>query len=255
MSYIGKTNWQNTEIVYAPDMNRIEQGIKDLDTGKQNALGFTPVPNTRKVNNKTLNSDITLTQDDVGNGTTNKVFTATEKSKLSNIAENANAYEHPNHSGDVTSAGDGSTTISNNKVTNAKLAQMPAKTIKGNNTAGAANAKDLTVAETKVLLDIDDLESQITTKAVKILFTSVTISTAWAGTVAPYTQDVTVTGMTADDEPHIMPVYSETLATAQAQEDAYSMISKAVSGTNKITFTCHFTKPTTAIPIEVEVIR
>ena len=34
------------------------------------ALGYTPVPNTRKVNNKALSSDITLSLDDVGNGST-----------------------------------------------------------------------------------------------------------------------------------------------------------------------------------------
>ena len=36
MSYNPKTNWQDSEIVHAVDMNRIEQGISDLDTGKQN---------------------------------------------------------------------------------------------------------------------------------------------------------------------------------------------------------------------------
>ena len=147
--------------------------------------------------------------------------------KLDGIAENANNYVHPNHTGDVTSDGDGATTIANdavtnaklanmprgtvkvggdsdaptdlnaktsgniligdgtdlksvavtgdvtisntgvtaignNKVTNAKLAQMNTKTIKGNDTAGTANAKDLTVAEAKALLDIDDLEMAVT---------------------------------------------------------------------------------------------
>ena len=36
MSYNPKTNWQDSEIVNAADMNRIEQGISDLDIGKQN---------------------------------------------------------------------------------------------------------------------------------------------------------------------------------------------------------------------------
>ncbi len=42
--------------------------------------------------------------------------------------------------------------VGTNSVGNTQLAQMPANTIKGNNTGGAANAKDLTVAETKTLL-------------------------------------------------------------------------------------------------------
>ena len=33
MAYTGKTNWQNNEIVEAADMNRIEQGVTDNDTG------------------------------------------------------------------------------------------------------------------------------------------------------------------------------------------------------------------------------
>ncbi len=51
--------------------------------------------------------------------------------------------------GDVTGSGTGSfaATISANAVTNAKLAQMPAHTIKGNNTAGTANALDLTATQ------------------------------------------------------------------------------------------------------------
>jgi len=102
---------------------------------------------------------------------------------------------------------------------------------------------------------IGKLEYGYESKASKVMFTSLTITDTWTGSSAPYTQDVTVTGMTADDEPHIMPVYSATLSTAQAQEIAYGMISKAVSGANKITFTCNFSKPATAIPIEVEVIR
>jgi hypothetical protein len=36
MAYIGKTNWQNNEIVEASDMNRIEQGILDADVGLRN---------------------------------------------------------------------------------------------------------------------------------------------------------------------------------------------------------------------------
>jgi len=63
-------------------------------------------------------------------------------------------YIHPDHTGDVTSASDGATTISPNVVTNDKLAQMPSLTIKGNDTGGAADPKDLTASEVRTLLGL-----------------------------------------------------------------------------------------------------
>jgi hypothetical protein len=66
------------------------------------------------------------------------------------------SYTHPNHSGDVTSVGDGATTIVNDAVTNAKAANMPANSIKGNNTGSSADPKDLSPAETRALLNVAD---------------------------------------------------------------------------------------------------
>lgn len=56
--------------------------------------------------------------------------------------------------GDVTATGPGAAaaTISANVVTNAKLAQAPANTLKGNNTGGTANETDLTVAQVNTML-------------------------------------------------------------------------------------------------------
>ena len=63
----------------------------------------------------------TQTADTITDGTTNKAYTATEKTKLAGIATGANNYSHPNHSGDVTSTGDGATVIAPGVITYDKL--------------------------------------------------------------------------------------------------------------------------------------
>lgn len=55
-------------------------------------------------------------------------------------------------SGDLSLADTGAFTIANNVVSNAKLAQAPSLTIKGNNTGGTANELDLTVAQVNTML-------------------------------------------------------------------------------------------------------
>lgn len=82
-----------------------------------------------------------------------------------------------------------------------------------------------------------------------------TITTTWTGSAAPYTQDVAVSGLLATDTPHITPAYSDTLATALAQKEAWALVGEADAGAGKITFTCFEDKPTTAIPIQIEVLR
>lgn len=82
-----------------------------------------------------------------------------------------------------------------------------------------------------------------------------TITTTWAGTAAPYTQDITVNGILSSDNPIVDAVLSATLATAQAQEKAWGYVSKITTSTNTITVVCNKTKPTTAIPIQLKVVR
>lgn len=84
--------------------------------------------------------------------------------------------------------------------------------------------------------------------------TTATISTEWIG-VGPYSQNVSVPGILTTDHPHITPVYPESFADSIAIREAWAMVSKADAWPDKITFTCFEDKPTTAIPIQIEVIR
>lgn len=81
-----------------------------------------------------------------------------------------------------------------------------------------------------------------------------TLSTTWTGS-GPYTQTVAISGILATDMPHIMPAYSSDNATAIAQKAAWSCVSKAEAAAGGIKFTCFEDKPTTAVPLQIEVMR
>lgn len=83
-------------------------------------------------------------------------YSTAEKDKLVGVATNANAYAHPNHTGDVISTGDGATVIANDVVTNAKLANMPTARIKGRVTAATGDTEDLTAAQVRTMINVAD---------------------------------------------------------------------------------------------------
>ena len=79
-----------------------------------------------------------------------------------------------------------------------------------------------------------------------------TLTTTWTGASAPFTQDVTVTGLLATDVIFIGVVYSGTNATAVLQKTAWNLVGKIVPGAGKITATCFEEKPVTEIPIQIK---
>ena len=84
---------------------------------------------------------------------------------------------------------------------------------------------------------------------------SATLSTNWSGSSAPYTQNVTLTGILSDDSPIVDVVLDTNSETALNQLEAWGCVSKIATGTNQITVTCLEDKPTAAIPIQIKVVR
>ena len=82
-----------------------------------------------------------------------------------------------------------------------------------------------------------------------------TIGTDWLGSSAPYTQNVSVAGLSSNDILIVDVVLSSTSEVAKSQLEAWACISKIESGTDKITVTCLEEKPTTVIPIQLEVVK
>lgn len=77
-----------------------------------------------------------------------EVLSASTARSLLNVADGANNYSHPNHTGDVTSTGDGATTIATDAVTYAKLQNISATSrVIGRKSSGSGDAEECTLSE------------------------------------------------------------------------------------------------------------
>ena len=83
----------------------------DADHTKLNGIEASPTADQTSDENRTL----------VDSASDSNVFTDADHTKLDGIAASANNYSHPNHSGEVTSTGDGATVIADNVVDEANL--------------------------------------------------------------------------------------------------------------------------------------
>ncbi len=81
-----------------------------------------------------------------------------------------------------------------------------------------------------------------------------TLSTSWSGSAAPYTQTVTINGITSAHNPIIDVVMSGTYSTDQQRIEQWGYIYRAVTGTNQITFYAS-EKPSVSLPIQIKVVR
>ncbi len=87
----------------------------------------------------------------------------------------------------------------------------------------------------------------------KTIAKTATLTAAGWSASAPYTQSVTVSGLTDTKRAMAYPVYGSNTATNLALKEACGMVSFASRSGSTLTFTCLEDKPTVAIPITVEV--
>lgn len=140
-------------------------------------------------------------------------------------------------SGNATSATTATTATTANKTKAALTA--------GSKTFNGSAAVTLTAA------DVGAAAASHTHKAV---YTATLTAAGWSAS-APYTQTVSVSGITASDTPIADVVLSSTAATAISQQDAWGCVSKITTAANSITATCLEEKPTINIPIRLMAIR
>ena len=101
---------------------------------------------------------------------------------------------------------------------------------------------------------IDEMAADYTGSAKTKTYTATVPTTGWSGSAAPYSIDVTVTGILESDNPIVDMISSSTYETAQNQADAWGEIYKITAGTNKITLYSNSVSAT-EIPIQLKVVR
>ena len=87
----------------------------------------------------------------------------------------------------------------------------------------------------------------------KKVFTATIPTTGWATGETKYI-DVTAAGMLETDYPHITPVYTNVKATDDAIQEAWNKIKRATAMSGKLRVYADEI-PTTAIPVQIEVVR
>lgn len=102
---------------------------------------------------------------------------------------------------------------------------------------------------------IRDIETDSEKKATVTNYTTTIPTSGWSSS-APYSIDITVTGIQSTDTNFpVSPNYSSDTTTRQAQTEAWGKVSMIVAGADKITVTCDEEIPTTEIPIQITVVR
>ncbi len=77
-------------------------------------------------------------------------MSAADKTKIDGVAANANNYVHPNHTGDVTSVGDGAQTIAANAVTYDKIQNVAANSVLARAAATSGDVGEVALAASQL---------------------------------------------------------------------------------------------------------
>ena len=227
----------------SPDLNRyVNVTIEDLEA----------VPKERKINNKSLESDIALTAADVWAAEINHSHTPQEINA---------ATAEQGMKADLAVQGvklNGSLIIPDaENVVDIEVSEL------GGATAEQGAKADSALQGVKVNGTLLEADSQNIVDVIvsggggssSVTYTA-EIGANWvAAETGEYTQTVVVNGILATDNPIVDVVLDTAKNTALSQLEAWSLISKIETSNGSITVTCLEEAPTTAIPIQIKVVR
>ena len=110
-----------------------------------------------------------------------------------------------------------------------------------------------TGTEKEWLESLKGTDGTTTVQTTKIDKTCTFLATGWSSTV-PYTQTVTVEGITESLNPRIDIIISDNVVTGKKEEIAFSYVTKVTTGDGILTAYCYETKPDVDLNIMIEVI-
>jgi hypothetical protein len=178
-------------------------------------------------------------------------MSAADKTKLNGIATNANNYAHPTgFSNQPTSALTGAAVISQITVnTNGHTTGVSTRNLTAANIGAAATS------HTHSISDVTNLQTTLDAKATNVQYTSTLAATSWTGSSAPFTKDVTVSGILSTDVPILDIDFSGILyANVAATQTNWGKVYRAVTSANTITFYASEV-PSADIPFIAKVVR
>lgn len=230
-------------VYVSPDLNRyVNVTIEDLEA----------VPKERKINNKSLESDIALTAADVWAAEINHSHTPQEINA---------ATAEQGMKADLAVQGvklNGSLIIPDaENVVDIEVSEL------GGATAEQGAKADSALQGVKVNGTLLEADSQNIVDVIvsggggssSVTYTA-EIGANWvAAETGEYTQTVVVNGILATDNPIVDVVLDTAKNTALSQLEAWSLISKIETSNGSITVTCLEEAPTTAILIQIKVVR
>ena len=230
-------------VYVSPDLNRyVNVTIEDLEA----------VPKERKINNKNLESDIALTAADVWAAEINHSHTPQEINA---------ATAKQGMKADLAVQGvklNGSLIIPDaENVVDIEVSEL------GGATAEQGAKADSALQGVKVNGTLLEADSQNIVDVIvsggggssSVTYTA-EIGANWvAAETGEYTQTVVVNGILATDNPIVDVVLDTAKNTALSQLEAWSLISKIETSNGSITVTCLEEAPTTAILIQIKVVR
>lgn len=91
-------------------------------------------------------------------------------------------------------------------------------------------------------------------KAKVVDFTATIPETGWAGSAAPYSVTVSVSGILDTDRPFVDIIQTGTEATDKAMRENYGKITRVVTAANSVTFYAA-EKPSAVVPVQMRVVR